>query len=97
MDELREGEQSEGTTTRVVALMVPGRCAGCRFAGIALVHLKDGTRSRMIHCKRLDCDNWVLPDKEGDRLAVGYVHQMAAMAVNRSIVDQIDRDPGGSK
>ena len=30
----------------------------CRFADMAEVEMEDGTVQRMIHCRRLDCDNW---------------------------------------
>jgi hypothetical protein len=30
----------------------------CKYATIATVEMADGTSRRMLHCKRLDCDNW---------------------------------------
>lgn len=43
---------------RVVRLIEPELCADCRFAKMANVEAKDGTVQRMVHCTRLDCDNW---------------------------------------
>jgi hypothetical protein len=43
---------------RVVKLANPLLCLRCRFACIAVVIAEDGTEQRMLHCKRLDCDNW---------------------------------------
>lgn len=43
---------------KVVKLLEPELCLECRFAKTATVELADGTFQKMIHCKRLDCDNW---------------------------------------
>ena len=43
---------------RIVRLMNPEMCLGCAFAKIAEVEETSGQRSRMIQCRRLDCDNW---------------------------------------
>lgn len=43
---------------KVVKLIEPEMCLECRFAKTANVELADGTFQRMIHCRRLDCDNW---------------------------------------
>lgn len=43
---------------RVVRLIEPDLCTGCRFAHQAEVETQDGRRQRMIYCRRLDCDNW---------------------------------------
>lgn len=43
---------------KVVKLLEPDLCLECRFAQMASVEMKDGTTQRMIHCRRLDCDNW---------------------------------------
>ena len=43
---------------KVVRLIEPDLCLDCRFAHTAEVVLADGTTQRMVHCKRLDCDNW---------------------------------------
>jgi hypothetical protein len=43
---------------KVVRLIEPELCLECRFAQMASVELKDGSVQRMVHCKRLDCDNW---------------------------------------
>lgn len=47
-----------GRQLKVVRLIEPEICLECRFAQMAQVELKDGSIQRMIHCKRLDCDNW---------------------------------------
>lgn len=43
---------------KVVRLMEPELCLECRFAKTAEVEMENGTFQRMIHCRRLDCDNW---------------------------------------
>lgn len=43
---------------KVVKLIEPELCLECRFAESANVELADGTFQRMVHCRRLDCDNW---------------------------------------
>ena len=43
---------------KVVKLIEPEMCMECRFARMASVEMKDGSVARMIHCARLDCDNW---------------------------------------
>lgn len=44
---------------RIVHLMEPARCLSCRHADIATVVMQGSTADRrMLHCKRLDCDNW---------------------------------------
>ena len=43
---------------KVVKLVEPDLCMECKFAQMASVEMKDGTFQRMIHCRRLDCDNW---------------------------------------
>ena len=43
---------------KVVRLVEPDLCLECRFANTAQVELADGSVQRMIHCRRLDCDNW---------------------------------------
>mgnify|MGYP001563222705 CR=1 FL=1 len=48
-----------GRGDKVVNLIEPGLCLTCRFAATALVrHVVTGVESRMLHCRRLDCDNW---------------------------------------
>lgn len=47
---------------RIVRLMDYRMCLACRFAAIAEVEFNDGTKRRMLHCKRLDCDNWLSND-----------------------------------
>ncbi len=43
---------------KVVRLLEPELCLECRFAKTATVELADGSFQKMIHCRRLDCDNW---------------------------------------
>ena len=43
---------------KVVKLLNPNMCLDCRFAQMAEVTMTDGRNQRMIHCSRLDCDNW---------------------------------------
>ena len=43
---------------KVVRLIEPDLCLECRFAQSADVEMADGSVQRMVHCKRLDCDNW---------------------------------------
>ncbi|GAB4121760.1 MAG: hypothetical protein Fur0036_07190 [Fimbriimonadaceae bacterium] len=43
---------------KVVRLIEPELCLECRFAQMADVEMADGSQQRMIHCRRLDCDNW---------------------------------------
>jgi hypothetical protein len=49
---------------RIVKLMEPALCMSCRFASIATVQMQDGSARRMLHCKRLDCDQWVTEEIE---------------------------------
>jgi len=44
---------------RIVKLIEPEICKDCRFAAVATANL-NGFRKQYIHCKRLDCDNWVM-------------------------------------
>ncbi len=50
--------QHENTKLKIVRLMDPTLCSKCRFAAIATVEMEDGGSRRMLHCKRMDCDNW---------------------------------------
>jgi hypothetical protein len=50
--------QNENTKLRIVRLLEPALCMSCKYATIATVEMADGTSRRMLHCKRLDCDNW---------------------------------------
>lgn len=43
---------------KVVRLIEPDLCTDCRFAHHAHVRLSDGSVQKMVHCRRLDCDNW---------------------------------------
>lgn len=49
---------------KIVRLLEPELCLECRFANIAEVETSNGERQRMIHCRRLDCDNWDIVDAE---------------------------------
>jgi hypothetical protein len=43
---------------KVVKLIEPDLCQECRFANEADVETQDGSKQRMVYCRRLDCDNW---------------------------------------
>lgn len=43
---------------RIVRLLNPEMCLGCAFSRIADVEDAEGGFSRMVQCRRLDCDNW---------------------------------------
>ena len=49
---------NENTKLRIVRLLEPSLCLSCRYAAIATVEMANGATRRMLHCKRLDCDNW---------------------------------------
>lgn len=51
-------QSEENTRLKIVRLIEPALCLSCRFAAIATVEMEDGGSRRMLHCKRLDCDNW---------------------------------------
>jgi hypothetical protein len=51
-------QPEENTRLRIVRLVEPALCLSCRFASIATVEMQDNSNRRMLHCKRLDCDNW---------------------------------------
>ena len=48
----------QNTRLKIVRLMEPALCLSCRFATIATVEMNDESSRRMLHCRRLDCDNW---------------------------------------
>ena len=50
-------------TMKVIRLLEPELCVECRFARIAEVETRAGVQ-RMIHCGRLDCDNWSTGESE---------------------------------
>jgi len=52
---------------KIVRLLEPDLCVECRFAQMAEVEGQDGDVSRMIYCKRLDCDNWDFASAEPAR------------------------------
>lgn len=43
---------------KIVRLIEPEMCLSCRFGKFADVETESGAVDRMIHCTRLDCDNW---------------------------------------
>lgn len=45
---------------KIVTLEKPELCESCRFAKQADVKIEGETPKRMIHCIRLDCDNWII-------------------------------------
>lgn len=59
-----EPKDSKNTKLRIVRLMEPSLCLSCRFASIAAVEMQDSSSRRMLHCKRLDCDNWQTEEVE---------------------------------
>lgn len=50
--------KDERTRLKIVRLTEPSLCLSCRYASIATVEMDNGDIRRMLHCKRLDCDNW---------------------------------------
>jgi hypothetical protein len=56
--------KNEDTKLRIVRLLEPSLCLSCRHANIATVEMANGTSRRMLHCKRLDCDNWQTEETE---------------------------------
>ena len=56
--------QNENTKLRIVRLLEPSLCLSCRHAAIATVEMESGSNRRMLHCKRLDCDNWQTEDSD---------------------------------
>ena len=55
---------------KVVRLIEPELCLECRFAKTAEVEMENGSLQRMIHCRRLDCDNWDYSSAEGAKQIV---------------------------
>ncbi|MBX3114424.1 MAG: hypothetical protein KF824_05625 [Fimbriimonadaceae bacterium] len=62
---------------KVVRLIEPELCLECRFANTAEVELENGTFQRMIHCRRLDCDNWDYSSAEAAKSIVNEEDQAA--------------------
>ncbi len=56
--------QNSDTKLRIVRLIEPSLCLSCRFAAIATVEMHNGSNRRMLHCKRMDCDNWQTEEVE---------------------------------
>jgi len=52
-----QNEQND-TRLKIVRLLDPSLCVSCNFAAVASVDMQDGSSRKMLHCKRLDCDNW---------------------------------------
>jgi hypothetical protein len=52
---------------KIVRLLEPEICLECRFADMADVEAQDGSKQRMIYCRRLDCDNWDFANAEPAR------------------------------
>jgi hypothetical protein len=52
----------EKRQTKVVKLLEPDLCLGCRFAEITKVEMDQGEDKNVIRCSRLDCDNWASVD-----------------------------------
>ena len=50
--------KKQDTKLRIVRLLEPSLCLSCQHASIATVEMSSGVSRRMLHCKRLDCDNW---------------------------------------
>ena len=57
-------QREENTRLKIVRLMEPALCLSCRFASIATVEMQDSSNRRMLHCKRLDFDNWQIEEVE---------------------------------
>jgi hypothetical protein len=52
---------------KIVRLLEPELCLECRFSSTAEVESESGRIQRMIHCRRLDCDNWDIVNAEPAR------------------------------
>lgn len=57
-------QYEENTKLKIVRLLEPALCLSCRFATIATVGMQDDSSRRMLHCRRLDCDNWQTEDAD---------------------------------
>jgi hypothetical protein len=56
--------QHENTRLKIVRLMEPALCVTCKFASIAMVEMQDASVRKMMHCRRMDCDNWQTEETE---------------------------------
>lgn len=56
--------QHENTKLKIVRLLNPSMCLSCQYAALATVEMSSGSSRRMLHCKRLDCDNWQTDEAE---------------------------------
>jgi|YelNatPaOPRAMG01_1025707.scaffolds.fasta_scaffold02844_4 hypothetical protein len=57
-------QHEENTRLKIVRLIEPALCISCRFSRVATVEMQDDTVRKMMHCMRLDCDNWQMEDFE---------------------------------
>lgn len=57
-------QSEENTRLKIVRLLEPALCLSCRFASVAKVEMQDSSSRRMLHCRRLDCDNWQTEETE---------------------------------
>ncbi len=62
--------ENGNTKLRIVRLIEPSLCISCKFAAIATVEMGNGESRRMMHCKRLDCDNWQTEETEDQPLSL---------------------------
>ena len=60
----------ENTKLRIVRLLQPSMCLACQYAAIATVEMENGNSRRMLHCKRLDCDNWETEESEENPISL---------------------------
>lgn len=54
--------ERDDASLRIVRLLEPALCLDCPFASMADVEMSDSSTRRMLHCRRLDCDNWETAD-----------------------------------
>ena len=50
----------QGLKVNIFKVLDPAFCVKCKcqFAYLANVRMKNGRRTKMLYCARLDCDNW---------------------------------------
>ena len=66
----RNTMDSGNTKLRIVRLIEPSLCLSCKFAAIATVEMDNGSNRKMMHCKRLDCDNWQTEESDHQPLTI---------------------------
>lgn len=49
---------------KLIHIQDPMLCLFCDLALLVEVRFSDNSTRKMIYCERLDCDNWILDDKE---------------------------------